>query len=129
MIVLISGCDATKDFAASNFAWSDDKHFTGFAECARFGVQTQLSFARIFVGAVTGVAFVGKNGTNIAIELDDFGRLLNCGKSPYRKEKSNRDNLFHEQNLTEDATNKFAREVGCKIEILVKNQSSFVYSL
>jgi hypothetical protein len=66
---------------------------------------------------VAGETIVGKKWTNIAIELNDFGRRFACGKetrAPQTSGNSQSNNLFHEQNLTEDATNKFAREVGYK---------------
>lgn len=90
----------------------------GFAKRARFDVQAQLSFARIFVGAMTNETIVGKNGTNIAIELNDFGRRYTCGKDARAQQTSGNgqsDNLFHEQNLTDSDTNKFAREAGYRI--------------
>ncbi len=56
---------------------------------------------------------------DVAIELDDFGRRFTCGKdarAPQTSGNGQSDNLFHEQNLTEDATNKFAQEGVCKAD-------------
>ena len=63
-LIAIGGNDARPEFTIGEFAGHDDVGF-----CFRFHIQTQLAFTAFFVRTMAGETFVGKDGSDIPIEL------------------------------------------------------------
>ena len=71
MIVLVFGGDQLDEFALSRFA-GNDREVAGleFFEGLFLDVEPQAGLPFAFVGAMTGIAVLGKDGPYIAIEIN-----------------------------------------------------------
>jgi len=66
----IFGGDAAIHFACGRIAWDDRRGLPVNLLGVGFGVQTEIHFAIGLVGTVTQEASIGKNGPDVAAELD-----------------------------------------------------------
>jgi len=64
--------DAAVQFALAGLS-GDEGRRDAFGEQAFVRVEPELGLALLFIGAVAGVALVGKDGPDVAVELDGFG--------------------------------------------------------
>src|SRR5579871_5091769 len=91
-VVRIMRSDAEKKFALLQTVRSDGMPALDFAEQTILRVEAQICFARIFVGAVTGVTIVRQDGTDVAIELDGFWQRSSEGEAGGRQRRESNPN-------------------------------------
>ena len=97
-LIGIGAVDALIDRALGQVARNDgaDVLFAVFGEGLLRDVQTKIGFARVFIGAVTAKATVGKDGADVAVELDFIGRAggLHPDAGQRRQQKTQRAKQF-----------------------------------
>ena len=86
-LVFVGTRHSANQFARFRFAWHD-RNRAGLQFAGRdFGIiEPQAGFAFSVVGTVAGIAFVGQNRPDVAIEVD---RLLGNGRGNEREPRGN----------------------------------------
>ena len=69
--------DAGHQYTLIDRVWHDGAMscFWQDGQGAGFGVESQVGFTRIGIGAVTGVAAIREDGLNIGVEVDAVGQI------------------------------------------------------
>ena len=102
MIVGIGCSDPADEFASITFAGADDRFAIFNPEYPFARVESEFGLACLFIRSMAKIAFVGKDGAHVPIEIDIVGRTGGDATARHRDEPSDAAQIPNQRLAHED---------------------------